>query len=209
MLADRWGAETPPVATSQFSVEYWRQKASEFQSTINAVDEIARESIRLLDILPDGPERDAIADGLDEFNTRRSSMKFAAEGINMGAAVINASGGRFPVLSVPATLGLPPIALPAAAIAAFTAAASLIAWAIAWNRTQVARINSATLALDAIEDPAERARVAAQVAVIRANAEAAAAQSESPFASLATVAKWGGIAVLAFLAYRAWEKSRG
>lgn len=208
MLADRWGAETPPEATSQLSVEYWRQKATEFQSTINAVDEIARESYRLLDVLPNSFERDEIERGIYEFQSRKSAMKFAAEGINMGASVINAAGGRFPVLSIPATLGLPPLVLPAAALAAFTAAASLIAWAVAWNRTQVARINSATTALDAIEDPAERARVAAEVAVIRARAEAAAAGSESPFSALANVAKWGGIAVLAFLAYRAWEKSR-
>ena len=204
----RFSGEVETAPPSTFSVEYARQKAVEFQQTLNAVDAVAQESWAMASVLPDGPERDAILEGMAEFESKRSSMKAAAEGINLGAAALNAVGGRFPVLSIPPALGLPALAMPAAAVAAFTLAASLIAWAVAWNRTQVARINAASSTLALIEDPAQRAEVAAEIARIQARAEAAASAGDSPLASLANVAKWAGIAVLGFLAYRAFVASR-
>lgn len=207
-LGDRWGVETPPVETNPVTVEYWRQKATEFQVTMNAVDEIARESLNLASVLPDGPQRDEILAGLDEMEGKRASMRIAAEGINAAAAVINAAGGRFPVLSLPPALGLPPLAIPAAAVGAFTMAAALVSWAVGWTRVQAARIGSSVTALDAIGDPELRAQTAAQVAVIRANAEAAAARADSPLASIASIVKWVGIGALAFFAFRAFQGFR-
>lgn len=209
MLGDRWGAEVVPTETNPVTVEYWRQKANEFQSTMNAVDTIAQESWSLASVLPDGPQRDAILAGMDEMESKRATMKLAAEGINAAAAVINAAGGRFPVLSLPPALGLPPLALPAAAVGAFTVAASLVAWAVGWVRVQTARINSSTAALEFIDDPETRGRVAGEIARTRAAAEqAAATASDSPLASIAGVVKWAGIAALAFFAFRAFQTAR-
>lgn len=201
-LGDRWGADPAPAETSMVSVEYWRDKAREFQATINAVDTVAQESWNLASILPDGIERNAILQGLDEFEARRGAMKLAAEGINAGAAVINAAGGRFPVLSIPQSLGLGPLVLPAAAIAAFTTAAGLIAWALAWNRAQIARMDQARGSALQIADPAARDETLAEIARIQARAEAAAQSGESPLASIAGIAKWVGLGALAFIAWR-------
>jgi hypothetical protein len=208
-LGDRWGAEVAPVETNPVTVEYWRQKANEFQVTMNAVDTIAQESWALASVLPEGPQLDAIMQGLQEMEGKRATMKIAAEGINAAAAVINAAGGRFPVLSLPPALGLPPLAIPAAAVGAFTVAASLVAWAVGWTRVQAARIGSSVTALDAIGDPEVRAQAAAEVALIRARAEAAAASAESPLASIANIVKWVGIGALAFFAFRAFQSTRG
>lgn len=207
-LGDRWGAETPPVETSPVTVEYWRQKALEFQTTLNAVDSVAQESWALASVLPEGPQLAAVLDGLNEMESKRQAMKMAAEGINAAAAVINAAGGRFPVLSLPSALGLPPLVIPAAAVAAFTAAAGLVSWAVGWTRVQTARIGSSVTALNAIEDPAARAQAAAEVAVIRARAEAAASAAQSPLASIASIAKWVGLGALAFFAFRAFQSTR-
>lgn len=210
-MGDRWGLETPPVETSPVTVEYWRQKALEFQSTLNAVDTVARESWALASVLPeDSPQLASILAGLDEMESKRQAMKMAAEGINAAAAVVNAAGGRFPVLSIPSALGLPPLVIPAAAVAAFTAAAGLISWAVGWVRVQTALIGSSVTALEAIEDPAARADAAREVALIRARAESAAsAAGASPLASLASAAKWVGLGALAWFAYRAWKSTRG
>lgn len=209
MLGDRWGGETVPVETSQFSVEYWRQKASEFQRAINSVDSIAQDSWALASVLPEGPQLDAIMGGLDELESKRTAMRIAAEGINAGAAVINAAGGRFPVLSVPATLGLPPLVLPAAAVAAFTAAAALVSWAVAWSSAQAQRIGAARAAAMEIADPDKRDETLAEIARLEARSRAAADAGDSPLASIASIAKWAGLAVLGFMAWRAFQGSRG
>lgn len=210
MLGDRWGSEVATVETNPVTVEYWRQKASEFQATMNAVDTIAQESWALASVLPEGQQRDDILAGLDEMESKRASMKATAEGINAAAAVINAAGGRFPVLSLPPALGLPPLALPAAAVGAFTLAATLVSWAVGWVRVQTARIGSSTAALDYIEDPETRAQVAGEIARTRAAAErAVATATDSPLASIAGMVKWAGIAALAFFAYRAYMGTRG
>lgn len=208
MLGDRWGAEVVPTETNPVTVEYWRQKAGEFQVTMNSVDEIARESYNLLELLPNSPQRDALIAGLDEMEGKRAGLKIAAEGINAAAAVINAAGGRFPVLSLPPALGLPPLVMPAAAVGAFTMAAAWIAWAVGWNRGQAAAVREGAALLESIADPELRSQTAAQVAIIRANTEAAAARSDSPLASIAGVVKWAGIAALAFFAFRAFQAAR-
>jgi hypothetical protein len=208
-LGDRWGAETPPVETSPVTVEYWRQKALEFQTTLNAVDSVAQESWALASVLPEGSQLDSVMEGLQEFESMKRRMKTAGEAINALAAIVNTAGGRFPVLSIPSALGLPPVAIPAGIALTLAGLGGVIAGATAWAALQARRIESSIDAVNLIADPEERANAAREVALIRARAEAAAATADSPLASLANVAKWAGIAALAFFAFRAFQGMRG
>lgn len=193
---------------SQLSVSYWRDKVREFQSTLNAVDTIAQSSRIVADNVPDSPERDAVLSGLDEFDWKRATLKATAEALNLGAAAINAAGGRFPVLSIPRTLGLAPFVMPVAAVAALTTAAALVAWARSWADVQVARIEEARNLINLIEDPEARSAAALAAAGAASDAARAAAETDSPLASLATIVKVAGFGVLAFLAWRAYTSIR-
>lgn len=195
---------TGDTGDSQLSVSYWRDKVREFQSTLNAVDVIAQSSQIVADNVPESSERDAVLAGLDEFAWKRTTFKATAEALNLGAAAINAAGGRFPVLSIPRSLGLAPFVMPVAAVAALTTAAALVAWASAWADVQVARIEEARKTIALIEDPAARDAAAIAAAGAASSAAQAAAATDSPLASIATIVKVAGIGILGFLAWRAF-----
>lgn len=192
---------TGDVSESSFSLDYYRQKAREFQGVLNQVDataQAARQAIAA-DI---SPELSAdLGAMLSEFDSKKLSFRLAAEGINAGAAVINSMGGRFPSLSIPAGLGFAPFVIPAAAIAAIGAAAALIAWGVQW----IGGVNQRLLyeQLTSKGTPTQQAELARALALSEASANAS---SESPLASVAGVVKWGAVALVAWLAFQAYEK---
>lgn len=190
---------TGDVPGSALSVSYWRDKAREFQVVMNQIDATAQaaQDMAVLNLDP-GLTSDLMG-YLSEFDMKKTVFRVAAEGINAGAALINAAGGRFPQLSIPSTLGLGPLVIPAAAIAALGTAAALIVWGQSW----IAGVNErmATAQLLATGDP--------EVARLIARAKAAQiAADQSPLASVSGIVKWGA---LAFLGYLAWKTlaSRG
>lgn len=200
-LGDAWGADTPPDAPSPFSMDYYRRKAVEFQQVLDALD---RSYWAASGALGTGALDDATATALEaalaDYESRKGSLRLTAEAINAGAATINAMGGRFPRLSIPGTLGLPPLLAPAALVAAIGAAAALIAWGSQW----IAGVNERLKRAQIIEgtSPANRD------AIVRAIAESdnAVNVAEGSFlASLAPTVKWIAIGIGAFLLYRAYS----
>jgi hypothetical protein len=200
-LGDAWGADTPPDAPSPFSMDYYRRKAVEFQQVLDALD---RSYWAASGALGTGALDEATATALEaalaDYESRKGSLRLTAEAINAGAAAINSMGGRFPRLSIPGTLGLPPLLAPAAMVAAIGTAAALIAWGSQW----IAGVNERLRRAQIIEgtSPANRD------AIVRAIAESdnAVNVAEGSFlASLAPTVKWVAIGIGAFLLYRAYS----
>lgn len=199
-LGDRWGAETVPEVTSPFAMDYYRNKAREFQLVLDALD---RSYWAASGALGTGALDEATATALEaalaDYESRKGQLRLTAEAINAGAAAINSMGGRFPRLSIPGTLGLPPLLAPAALVAAIGTAAALIAWGSQW----IAGVNDRLKRAQIIEgtSPANRD------AIVRAIAESdnAVNVAEGSFlASLAPTVKWIAIGIGAFLLYRAY-----
>jgi hypothetical protein len=183
---------TGVVDSSAVSVQYWRDKATEFQNVLNAVDQTARAATEFAAATSDQQTIDYLVGALNEFELKKTALRLAAEGVNAGAATINAAGGRFPSLSIPQGLGVAPLVIGAAAVAAFGAAAALISWGNSWIAGVNERMRYAAL-LDA-GDP--------EIGRILARAEAAQqAANASPVSQLSGVLKWGAFAVLALMAW--------
>ncbi len=201
---------TGETGDSAFSMQYYRNKATEFQQVLNQLDVAARAAQRIIDLTYDSydfQENSGIAGELrvklEEFDSRKSLLKGTAEAINAGAAVVNYVGGRFPQLSVPQSLGA--VNFPIAAIAAVAAAAGLITWGVTWVG-DVTSIVQRYITTDAIVDPAVKDKVLAELAVM----DAARLQStESPITALAGSVKWIVFAGIALLAYRAYMQHKG
>lgn len=202
-LGDAWGRDTQPPETSPFAMDYYRQKAVEFQTTLNALDKgYAAANAALASGALDEESQASIFEALDEFEGKRTALKLTGEAINAGAAVINSMGGRFPQLSLPSTLGALP-AVPIALIAAIATAAGLIAWGSQWLSGLNERLKRAQLI--------EGATPSQRDALIRAMQGSDAAQSEAQSGVLAAIApavKWIALGVLGWLAYRAYTGRR-
>jgi hypothetical protein len=206
MLGDIPAINVPDAPSqSVFSMDYYRQKATEFQVTLTALD---RAYTAANAAIQSGALSQEDIDGLqgfiDDYESRRMWVRGAAEAINAGAAAINAAGGRFPALSVPQTLGIAPLAVPVAIAAGLATAAAIIVWGNAAIKGVNERLARAQL-LDGAT-PEQRAALA------RAMAESDAAVSvadSSMLGGIAPLVKWGAIALAAWLAYRAWQGSKG
>jgi hypothetical protein len=194
---------TGDVSTSPVSLDYFRSKVTEFQSTLQGLDVGYRAALNALDQGAGALDDETYAglqDLVTEFQSKRWTMKATAEAINAGAAVINAAGGRMPKLNIPGTLGLLP-AIPFAAIAAIGTAAALTVWGNTWLKGLNDRLKTAQL-LDAQSTPEARAALAVSIA----QSDAAIATAEaSGFSTLAPMLKWAAISVGAWMLWKAWN----
>lgn len=208
---------TDPAYTgeqSSISLSYFRDKALQFQAILNSIDTATQIARDIESNTWDDTLRYDMQSLLSDYDQKRTSLKLAAEGINIGAAAINASGGRFPSLSLPG-LALAPIALTIPTLAAFAAVGALIVWGRQYidavNQRMKIEIEAqqAIAAASAIADPDARDKALAEVARIQAqlpSIEAAAASvSDSPLANIASVVKWVSIAALGFFIYRSYR----
>lgn len=197
---------TGDVSDSVFSMDYVRQKAGELQDMMNSLDAgyFAASQALSIDGLDDDT-RSSLQTFLDDFDQHRGMIRTTAEAINASAAVINAAGGRMPSLSIPQTLGIVPFVIPAALIAAVVAAGAIITWGVVWLNGLNQRLQNAQW-LDAQDTPESRAQLAQTQAQAQTALDAA---NGSPWASIAGIAKWVGIAALAFLAYKAFSGRKG
>ena len=199
-LGDRWGGEAVPAATSPFAMDYYRNKAREFQELIIALDRSYWAASGALGTgALDATTAAALEAALSDYESRRTTLRVTAEAINAGAAAINALGGRFPSLSIPGTLGLPPLVAPAALVAAIGTAAALIVWGSQWMSGVNDRLRRAQVIEAAT--PEQRARI---VEAMADSDNAVSVASGSFLASLAPTAKWIAIGIGAFLLYRAY-----
>lgn len=197
-------AYTGEVSDSVFSLDYYRNKAREFQGILNEVDASARAAQLAIQANIDPDLTADLSQMLTEYDQKKVMFRTAAEGINAGAALINSAGGRFPQLSIPTGLGLAPLVIPAATIAALAVAASLVTWGAVWISGVNERLRIAQLT-GAVTDPVKRDALATALGMAEA---ANIASNESPLSAISGVVKWGAIALAAFLAYRAFQASR-
>lgn len=186
------------VSSSPVSMDYFRTKFSEFQQSLNAADQAYRAGVEAYSIYAT-PEVGAL---LDEYEGKASTLKMTAEALNMGASFVNAAGGRMPVLSIPSTLGLPPLLLPAAVVAAVGAAATYVGWALGYARAMNDAIGYAE---NIVEDPAQKSSLIAALTKAR---DAVAIGSGSGLGMLSGPLKIAAIGGLLFLAWRAYTASQ-
>lgn len=196
--------DAPPEAASPLSLDYYRQKALEFQQVVNALDTTAREVDALIGALPESALLDELIEQRAEMEAKKGQLKMAAEAINFAANGLNAAGVSFPAIQLPQTLGVVPLALAGAAAAAIAAAAALIVWGKSWIEGINQRLRNAEL-LASVPD-ADKGKVAQ--AILKTDVALAQA-NESPLASIAGMVKWIAIGAVAFFAYQAWTQYRG
>lgn len=201
-LGDSWASEPPTGGTSPLQMDYYRNRAREFQVMLDALDRsYFAASGALATGALDSASVDALTAAIQEYEGRKLMLRTTAEAINAGAAVINGLGGRFPVLSIPGTLGLPPIIAPAALIAAIGAAAALITWGSQW----ISGINERLRRAQLIEGASANQRDAVVRAIV--DSDNAVTVAEGSFlASLAPTVKWVALGIGAFLLYRAYTQ---
>jgi hypothetical protein len=189
------------VSTSPVSLDYFREKAREFQVTLNALDETYRAAVGAVSSagasLP--PEqRSALEALIDEYQSRRLWLKGIAEAMNLAASVVNSMGGRAPVLSIPQTLGLPAVALPAVYAGAVAAAVIAIEWATGFIQrgyATLASIADLRSLPDSDRAAVVTARDQARNALLNANS--------TGIGAIAPWLKWGVIVVAGFFVWRA------
>lgn len=190
---------TGETGESSLSLQYYRNKVTEFQATLNAIDKAANAAMIALDsgALSEA-DAQALDDSLFDYENSKTKMRLTAEAINAGAAAINSMGGRFPSLSVPAGLAAFPLVVPAATIAAIGVAAALVVWGNTWIRGVNERLKRSVV-LDAIQNPDQKAQVAQAMAL----SDSAVQESEaSSLSGIASILKWGALAVGGFLLYK-------
>jgi hypothetical protein len=192
-----------PEAPSVLSLDYYRQKALEFQQIVNALDSTARTVDALIRELPPGLLVDELIAERSILEGKKGQLKLAAEAINFAANGLNAVGVNFPRINTQ-TLGAVPLALAGAAAAAVAAAAALIVWGKSWIEGINQRLRNAEL-LASVPD-ADKGKVAQ--AILQTDVALAQA-NESPLASIAGMVKWIAIGAVAFFAYQAWTQYQG
>lgn len=183
-------------STSLLSLDYYRNKAREFQVLMNALDEGYRAAVNTLQIGVDAETAEYLRAWIAEFESRRGYLRTIAEGINLASSAVNSMGGRMPVLSVPNTLGFP-LAIGAAGVAAFAAAAAAITWGAQFISGLNQRMSQAQL-LDAAS-PQARDQIAIEVSRVNA---ANQAFGFSPLTALAPLLKWGALGVGAWMLWK-------
>lgn len=202
-LGDAWGAAdnaAPAADSSVFSMDYVRNNVRDFQSTLNALDQGYQAAVTIVCSAGASEElRYDMQTAINDFQSKKWTLKATAEALNLGAAAVNAAGGRMPQLSIPGTLGALPLALPFAAVAALGTAATLMVWGREWLRGVNDRLKTAQL-LEAQATPESKQELARSIA----QTDAAIATAESSgFAALAPIIKWVAIGVGGFMLYRA------
>lgn len=199
---------------SALSLDYYRGKVREFQQVLYALDLTGRDLYEAGTVAYASGDADAVAayESLQaDYDAKRSQFVTVAEGIQLASQGINAAGVEFPQVQIPFGLGAVPLVPLAAAAGVVAAAVALITWASEFFRA-VREFAQRAQHLSAIMQLPEGER-ASSLEKLR-KLELTAQQSElatqqSPLQSLATIAKWGAVAAVAFFAYRAFVNSKG
>jgi hypothetical protein len=194
--------EPVAVPASPLSVDYYRQKVVEFQTLLNNLQQAREGAIGLVDYGPVEirPELTAL---LDELDSKIGRYRQVAEALNFGINGINKVGAGFPTLTIPNGLGVAPLVVAGGIGAAVAVAAALIVWGYAW--IQKAQVLARQAQLYGYLTPEQRAIVAQKSIEID---QAAQASESSPLTSIANIAKWVGIAAVAYFAFQAYQKMR-
>ena len=188
------GADPDP---GLMDLDYYRNKAREFQDVMNQLDATAgalQEAMQL--DLPDDARAD-LQSMLDDFYAHVGPIRLAADSLNAAAEAVNAFGGRFPVLSVPQRLGVVPLATVAVVAGAVAAAAALITWGVQWIGGVNERMGREQL-INALP-PEQRATMVG----LMQRTDAAQSRATNPLTDLASTIKWVAIGVAVIFGLRA------
>lgn len=191
----------PAPEASILSMDYYRQKAVEFQQLLNALDATDQEIVSLIRTLPDTLMRDELIATQSELLDKKGQLKIVAEAINFVANGLNGVGVNFPKMQIPQTLGAVPLALGAAAAAAIAAAAALIIWGRDW----IAGVNQRLRDENLIKSVPENKQAEVAEAIIKTEQARIEAES-SPLGAVAGIVKWVALGAIAFFAYQAWTQ---
>jgi len=203
MLNDTPDPNNPDGATL-LQLDYYRQKVVEFQGILDQMDAVANIANS---ISWESTDKQLAADMdayLLDFDNKKGSFRTAAEALNFAINGINAAGISFPRLQVPQGLGVVPLVAAAGVAGALAVAAALIVWGRDWIASVTARAKLG-LQLDAIKDPAQRARVAEDLARLD---QAQSVAEASPISSVASIVKWVAIAAVAYFAIQSYQALR-
>lgn len=188
------GSYTGDVSSVPLSLDYFRAKFGEFQQCMNAADMAYQAGLVTQQITPS----DDIEVLLTEYETKSIGIKGAAEAMNAGAAIVNSLGGRMPVLSIPQTLGFPPLVVPAAIAAGVAAAASYIGWSLGY-------VSAMTRAIEVVNDSTADAESKAEITrQLQRAKDAARIGSGTSFGMFAGPLKLAAVVALGWLAWRAF-----
>jgi hypothetical protein len=194
------GPITQPA--SPLSVNYYRQKVVEFQALLNNLQRAREATVEIVNNGPAELQPELLA-LLAELDGKIDSYRQVAEALNFGINGINRVGAGFPTLTIPKGLGVAPLVVAGGIGAAVAVAAALIVWGYAW--IQKAQVLARQAQLYGYLTPEQRATVASKALELD---QLAAASEASPLTSVANIAKWLGIAAVAYFAYQAYQKSR-
>jgi len=186
------------------TLDYFRQKAIEFQEVVNALDGTGRTIRELLVAIEDPQLAADLREAYNEFDRKKSLIRATAESVNLAAAGLNLIGVQTPRITIPQTLGAAPIVVSAVAAAAIFTAASLIIWGREWIAGVNQRLNAATV-IGAVPE-ADRAKVAQAVLQTQA---AVAETEQSPVVAIAGTVKWIALAAIAYFAWQAYSRYQG
>ncbi|MGV0999697.1 MAG: hypothetical protein ACOYBQ_10255 [Fluviibacter sp.] len=191
-------------STSPISMDYYRQKALEFQQVLIGLDQAYAAANVAFDAAVSDEVSAWLLDWMDQYESRKTTLKITAEAINAGAAIVNSAGGRLPQLSIPGSLGMAPLVIPAASLTAIAVAAALAYWAVDATRALADYLKRAQAI--AAQDTPEKA---AAVALAGAQADnAVASMNGSIFGIAGNAIKWVAIAALGWFAFQAYSNSK-
>lgn len=203
------GADTT-AAPSAITMDYYRQKALQFQATLNSLDAVSRDLYDAGTVAYATGDATMIAQYEDmraELDSKKSQFLSIMEAINFASQGINAVGINFPRIQAPFGMG----AIPLVPVAVIAGAVALIEWATGFF-SRVANIVQSWVDNRTIEMLPESERAAAYEVLqkTRSTVEVAKAQATgSSLAQLATIAKWGAVGLGLFLAWKMMKDQRG
>ncbi len=209
-LTDEWGnpiseGEPAPVVAapgtpSVFSVDYYRNKVTEFQSVLLEMDAAAAIARQMIQDDVDPEITAGYQADIQAFEGKKGQFRAAAEALNFAISGANLVGGGFKPVRVPGQLA----ALPLPVIAGVAAAVAVAGGLIIWGRDWIAGINQRTLQAARLATLSPEARE--RVILRQQELEAAQNRAEgSPITAIAGAAKWIGWAVAAYFIWRTVE----
>jgi len=201
---DAGGAPGAAPGGAPMTLDYFRQKAIEFQEVVNALDGTGRTIRELLVAIEDPQLAADLAQAYNEFDRKKGMIRATAESVNLAAAGLNLIGVQAPRITIPQTLGAATIVVSAVAAAAIFTPASLIIWGREWIAGVNQRLNAATV-IGAVPE-SDRAKVAQAVLQTQA---AVAETEQSPVVAIAGTVKWIALAAIAYFAWQAYNSYRG
>lgn len=192
-------------ATQPVSMAYFRARFAEFQSVMTAMDQAYQAGVAAY--FASDPPDEALYNLLLDYERKAADLKATAEAMNAGAQIVNAAGGRLPVLSIPATLGALPVLAMSAVV---TWALSRVAGWIDYARGYTAGMADALALVRAMPSNASKPEI--EAALSQAHQAARAVSDNALSRAVANIGTASGVANLILiggLAFLAWRAFRG